>query len=144
MHVYEPTVAFATIETGAQYAILNLKNTTRTLNIGADNAGLFFDVGTTGQIVSYVGGTEAMRILSNGTVAIGSTTRANVWGLLTLRNTLNSSTQRWGIGPDTNNSLTVYNPSNVGVYITDGGTSWTANSDINLKNIEEKIAELKK
>jgi hypothetical protein len=93
---------------------------------------------------------ERMRIALDGTVAIGSTTRANVWGLLTLRNTLNATSAMWGIGPDTNNSLTVYNPSNVGVFIASGATSWTANSDINLKDIQgyienaiESIMELK-
>lgn len=84
-------------------------------------------------------GSEKARLISDGTFAIGSTTRANVWGLLTLRNTSNASGSKWGIGPDTNNSLTVYNPSNVGVYISDGATSWTANSDINLKDIQGYI-----
>lgn len=81
----------------------------------------------------FVNADERMRITSAGTVAIGSTTRANVWGLLTLRNTLNAAGSMWGIGPDTNNSLTVFNPSNVGVYIVDGGVAWVANSDERLK-----------
>jgi len=78
-------------------------------------------------------GAEKARLISDGTFAIGTTTRANVWGLLTLRNTLNAAGSKWGIGPDTNNSLTVYNPSNVGVYIVDGGVAWIANSDERLK-----------
>lgn len=50
------------------------------------------------------------------------------------RDTTNASGKFWktGVAP-TNNAYTVYNQNNTGVYITDGGTSWTANSDETLK-----------
>jgi hypothetical protein len=95
--------------------------------------GKSFNLLTGTQFTFSTAATERMRITSAGTVAIGSTTRANVWGLLTLRNTSNAVGSMWGIGPDTNNSLTVYNPSNVGVYIVDGGVAWISSSDESLK-----------
>lgn len=118
---------------------------------GGDGAGhISFNTRGSSGVSDTDYGSERMRIISDGSVAIGSTTRANVWGLLTLRNTSNATNSMWGIGPDTNNSLTVYNTSNVGVYIANGATSWTANSDINLKDIQgyvknaiDSIMELK-
>jgi hypothetical protein len=74
---------------------------------------------------------------SSGNVGIGTaspSTDLHIYGgnqPLYLRNT--SFATDWRLGPDGSNSFTVYNSSNVGVYIVNGQTSWTANSDIRLK-----------
>jgi len=61
---------------------------------------------------------------------------------LILRNSSNAITKYWYIGPDStgNNGFTVYNQSSTGVFINDGATSWSANSDERLKDIIEPIS----
>lgn len=57
----------------------------------------------------------------------------------------------WGVGPYNNNSnFSVLNNANLGVYITNGQTSWTANSDERIKtdllpitDAVEKVASLR-
>ena len=71
-HIYASGTTIQTIETGANYSIINLKNTTRTVNVGVDPSGLYFDAGSTGIIASYAGGSERMRITSTGNVGIGT------------------------------------------------------------------------
>ena len=52
---------------------------------------------------------------------------------LRLRNTGSPAGNYWSIGPDSSNNLVVYNQTPNGVYITTGGTSWSANSDRRVK-----------
>ena len=60
---------------------------------------------------------------------------------LLLRNTSATAGKWWFVGPDNSgNALTVYNQSAQGVFITDGGTSWTGTSDERLKDIIEPIS----
>ena len=73
LHIYGSGTTIHTVESGANFAILNLKNTTRTVNVGVDTSGLYFDSGSTGIIASYAGGSERMRVLANGSVGIGAT-----------------------------------------------------------------------
>jgi hypothetical protein len=59
---------------------------------------------------------------------------------LILRNTTSTTGKWWYVGPDNSgNGFTVYNQSTAGVYITDGATAWSANSDERLKDIIEPI-----
>jgi Chaperone of endosialidase len=59
---------------------------------------------------------------------------------LFLRNTTAAAGKCWGIGPDgSSNAITIYNQGGVGVYMTDGATSWTSSSDIRFKDIIESI-----
>ena len=45
----------------------------------------------------------------------------------------------WSSGSDTNNNYIVYNQSNVGVYLSNGQTSWSSNSDERLKTDIQSI-----
>jgi hypothetical protein len=107
------------------------------------NGQLNFNSDSTGSIVFHTNGaTERARITSSdGSLCLGTTSRAGAWGLITLRNTANAAGAKWGIGPDTADCLTVYNNSNVGVYMCSGATSWSANSDIRLKDIDSQITD---
>jgi hypothetical protein len=90
---------------------------------------------------------------TNGTFYVGSSLGTN-WSaatsggasLITLgynynRATGNASGRYWFSGPDGNSNYVVYNAGNSGVYLSYGGTSWSANSDERLKDIIEPITE---
>ena len=84
------------------------------------------------------GGTERMRIASNGQVLIGTTTNTGRSPPLIISN--DSGTTNWAVGPSTGGSTQFYVSAGAGVYLsTTSATSWTANSDINLKNVTGKI-----
>jgi len=101
------------------------------------------------------GTTEAMRITSGGKVNIGQGT--SITGFLNieqsgnhihLRNGAAASGKYWNFDVASQNRLYILNNGDTGVYITDGGTSWTANSDETLKenikplnNVLDKIKD---
>jgi hypothetical protein len=101
--------------------------------------------GTAGNAITF---TERARIDSSGNLLVGTTSafasgfsngsaqvqRGGAGPALFLRNNLATAGKFWQVGPDNSgNALIVYNQSGTGVYITDGGTGWTANSDERLK-----------
>jgi hypothetical protein len=110
------------------------------------NTGVFFPAADT--VAVATGGTERARIDSSGNLLVGTTSafasgfsngsaqvqRGGTGPALFLRNNLATAGKFWQVGPDNSgNALVVYNQSSTGVYIADGSTSWTAQSDERLK-----------
>ena len=56
-----------------------------------------------------------------------------------MRNSNSVAGRYFGIGPDSGNNFIVYNQNGTGLYVVNGGTSWTANSDERVKDIIEPI-----
>jgi Chaperone of endosialidase len=116
---------------------------------GYINSSLISNTATPAPFLFQTGSTERMRIDSSGNLLVGTTS----YGPYTTRLTLQyAGTTRWSVGP-TSSTDTFYissSSSSTGVYLTASGTSWTSNSDENLKNITgtiqnglEKIATLR-
>ena len=91
--------------------------------------------GTAGNAISF---TQAMTLGASGELIIGNTTRAQT-AKLTIQAVSGSS--KFGVGPleTSSTNFFVVNASGTGVYLADGATSWTANSDERLKDIIEPI-----
>jgi hypothetical protein len=122
----------------------------------SNNARIFsgqYDLGfaagvTTGNVLFYTNDTERMRITSGGNVLINKTTASGYPlevevfsdGNLAYFTRQGANTKMF-MGGTTAGATAFYIQSNTtnGVYLTAGGTSWTANSDIRLKNIISPI-----
>ena len=87
---------------------------------------------TTGQ--ALLGGAS----ISSGANALYG---ANANGVNFSRNTSTAGGKYWSFGPDNGNNFVVFNQTPAGVYVTDGGTSWTAFSDERFKDIIEPITD---
>jgi len=73
-----------------------------------------------------------------------SSTALNVFGatgngVIYTRHTGTAGGKYWSTGADGGNNFVVFNQGAVGMYMTDGGTSWTATSDERMKDIIEPI-----
>lgn len=59
---------------------------------------------------------------------------------LLLRNSAAAAGKWWRVGPQaSDNNYVVYNQASTGVYLADGATAWSANSDERLKDIDGPI-----
>jgi hypothetical protein len=112
---------------------------------GDTNTGIFFPAA---DITAFTeGGVEAMRIDSNGSFMVGTTTPNSTFLSTPSRLTLNT----WGVGPtNTFGNFYLSNASGVGVQLTSGSTSWSALSDERIKtdlkpiqNAVEKVSTLR-
>ena len=127
------------------------------LGTGATTAAYLFQDGTNagfnnianGVITFGTNNTERARIDSSGNLLVGGTGVLNTAkqtiysgsGVVTVgRNTLATAGKYWNTPYiDTNNAIYIINDNNTGVVMTDGATSWAANSDERLKDIIEPI-----
>tara|TARA_R110002049_G_scaffold228419_2_gene400569 strand:+ start:125 stop:2275 length:2151 start_codon:yes stop_codon:yes gene_type:complete len=112
-----------------------------------------FSISTAGNNTSGAGAaltwSEKLRVDNSGNVLVGATSNASgqrlhlesagQFGQLGLRHTSATSGKFWYVGPASNNTFAIYNQTPAGVFLTDGGTSWTGASDESLK---ENIVEL--
>jgi hypothetical protein len=126
------------------------------LSTGNTAKGYLYTQGTD-IILNATAGTLALQANGNGAtidtsgnLLLGTTTKAQTWGIFSLRNSSNAAGKAWGIGPDTNNAITIYNQGGVGQYMADGATSWTATSDerfktdlIPIENAAQKVSTLR-
>ena len=87
-----------------------------------------------GSIVFRNNGSESMRI-SSGNLLVGSATNS------TNSNLILTGATRWGVGTQSGGNIfyIVRDSDNVGQYMVNGSTSWTATSDERVKDIIEPI-----
>jgi len=131
-------------DTGGGYSELRGNAGVMTLTADAGNT-----VGSSA-VTFETDGTERMRINSAGQLLVGTSSNASGTrvhidggssnlGQLGLRNSSATSGNYWRIGQNSDSHYTHYNQSGTGVYILNGGTSWSGNSD---ETIKENIVEL--
>jgi hypothetical protein len=103
--------------------------------------------GTAGNAVSY---TQAMTLDASGNIRLGTTSAGAIVPAMSF---VRGGTT-WQLGPSVptggGNTFYVLNSSNIGVYLTSGGTSWSASSDERLKtdlkpieNAADKVSTLR-
>lgn len=134
------------------------------LRIG-DASGNYYDIGrntanglltfngnqavASGYVFSTVNG-ERARIDSSGNLLVGTSSTLfasshafvnSGSAVLGLRNSGSTAGKYWQVGPDLNSSFKVYNQSSVGMFMSDGSTSWSSSSDERQKNIIEPISD---
>jgi len=135
---------------------------------GNNNAGTIARNGTDNAIIvngtSYLAlgsnGSECARIDSSGNLLVGTTSGTGngerIYSVTSTfvpfagRHSSTSAGKFWFFGPNSGNNYVVQNQSSVGVYITDGGTSWTSTSDeriktnlIPIENAVQKVSTLR-
>jgi hypothetical protein len=84
---------------------------------------------------------ERMLITSGGQISVNIST-ASTTALFNLKAPASSTV--WSFGPNNFNATNIFrveNSDTTGVYLTSGNTSWTANSDIRLKDIINPITK---
>jgi hypothetical protein len=99
-------------------------------------------VSTSSPLAFYTSNTERARIDSSGNLLVGITSSlvGNTHSFVNagstqfaLRNSNATAGRFWQVGMESSSTFLVYNNNNTGVYLTYGGTSWTANSDERMK-----------
>jgi hypothetical protein len=118
LHINNASESNIRLQGGSDYAELRVKD--------ADNAFSF-----------HFGASERMRIDSSGDLLVGSTTNS------TNSNLILTGATRWGVGTQSGGNLfyIVRDSDNVGQYMVNGATSWTATSDERVKDIIEPITD---
>jgi hypothetical protein len=156
--------------TSSGYALFDIDSFTATQPIlrylanGTESARIFSPINEAANQLSFAtgsSGTERMRIDTSGNLLVGTTSVvvagsntlqivSSSTGPIKIRNSGSTAGKYWINGPDSSNAYVVYNQSTTGVYIADGGTSWTANSDERLKtdlvpieNAASKVSSLR-
>ena len=144
------------ITSGAGYKFLQVNGTTsgsiEILSNGTRIGGMYCDpTGSSGNgdfiirniqpgaITFSTNSAERGRFDSSGNLLVGTTAQV---GTANTPLTLRKGGITWQVGPaNANGNFYVLNASDVGVYLANNGTSWTANSDERLKDIIEPITD---
>jgi hypothetical protein len=100
-------------------------------------------------IVFSINNSEAARIDTSSNLLVGTTsalgTALNVFNSngyqLLLRCTSASAGKCWTLGANGSNAFQIYNQDGTGQYMTNGGTTWIANSDERLKTDLQPIED---
>jgi len=174
--VLNPDGGAVGIGTTSPFALLHVKADTKknlivqdggvdTIEVSNYNTGDGYrEVAFGGSVIKFQTGTagsgsssERMRIDNAGNCTLGNASnttgrRLNIEatsggiGQLGLRDSASAAGQYWTIGPNSSNHLVVYNQAQAGVYILNGGNSWSGTSDerlkTDLKPIENAIAKV--
>lgn len=152
---YDAGLAIGSNASASNWARLDFKNTNSASPtiLYQDQSGTF-TIRTDGAYpITFAtdGGNERARITASGDLLVGTTSVLNSSRItsvgssgvaLVARNSGATAGKYWSAPyVDTSNSLYIINQSNAGVYMTDGATSWTANSDERMKDIIEPITD---
>jgi hypothetical protein len=95
----------------------------------------------------YVNGRYTARFGLGGALLVGGGTEYVTGGVqiesgqyqVVMRSTNTAAGRMWLMGPNENNNMVLFNQGATGVYVVDGASSWSGQSDGNLKNIRSKI-----
>lgn len=131
----------ATTPAAGKFTTIN-SDATGNLSIQS-NGSTIVAVTSSGAAVTGTLSTTAQALI--GGASIGGSANAfygaNGNGINYNRNTNTTAGKYWSSGPDNSNNYVVFNQGGTGVYVTDGGTTWTSLSDERLKDIIEPIAD---
>jgi len=106
----------------ATNANLRVTDASGTLNLSAEN-----DAGSA-QVAMKFNGSQMMLTSAGELLVNGTATPVNG-----LKMAITNGSVKWSFGPDGSGNYCVFNASSAGVYVTNGGTSWTGTSDERLK-----------
>ena len=123
---------------------ISLYNTGTTPTYGFGISAAQLDYVSVNDHVFYTGATlgERMRITSGGVTLFGGTTFTTITSAVLGATNPSFTGRNWSFGPNSSGDYVVYHNQgggNTGVYLTYGGSSWTSNSDENIKDIIEII-----
>mgnify|MGYP007100045557 CR=1 FL=1 len=125
----------ATIGAGSAVSNQYGFNATSTLTTATNNYGFYSDIASGSNRWNFYAAGTASNYFA-GDVFIRTTTAV---GTPNVSIYVAGGGETWQLGPEQNGNFIVYNDNDTGVYITNGQTSWTANSDERIKTALKPI-----
>ena len=109
--------------------------------LGSNTSNVFLVARTNIPMTFYTNDTERMRITSGGNTLFGGTAFTTIASAVLGATNTAFTGRNWSFGPNSSGDYVVYHNQggNAGVYLAYGGSSWTSNSDENIKDIIEVI-----
>ena len=142
MHLIGGTVARIQLSSSGSGTTPNTGN--NNVHIEGNDDTLVLNAAGNGNLICQENGTERMRIKSGGNFGFGAMSSSNISTsiLMTMTGDGTNSDKYYKVGPHYTGSSPAYyviNHSDVGVYMSYGGNSWSAHSD---ERIKENITSL--